>query len=478
MVISEYELVPGREEPRRLTLSLESPPAIEIPADAPVVELTVTLPSLAQDGSPTEKTPATLRVWLDEPWVEYGVRSLCRDCYAMYGWPGVTALENACEGATLKNASEHQASGAFERMVAQREELEAIGGAVLTAIEEAAVHLALDKLALAEAHVVEQAVRYFPGRASDRGEILRRGWSQPTTPDHRELESLVDGWKRARPALEAALRAKSAVVAAHSRAFRQHPMIDSIDISPGDITRVSSAQAAAAAAWEVYARALSVEAGGLPLSHRRLLGSRPDRSPRGHPVLHRIIDADLDLDRIVLALRKAIEGATLSVDDGVAIGEVSSRVWNALKRCTAAIGQVRNRVSARDGQFDVWRYPALVEELCERLGVPDGTVERRAIDDRLVRKEGMSLLSAASIAAGVGEVVLSIVAAPAAVLLIASSTSFILGATESVRDLKSTSDAQADFDIALNPAESFGVEPSWAGVVAGAVLNVIGMPGR
>ena len=135
-------------------------------------------------------------------------------------------------------------------------------------------------------------------------------------------------------------------------------------------------------------------------------------------------------------------------------------------------------MSDADGRFDVWRYPALVDELCERLGVSEGTVERRAVADRLASKEGMSLLSAASLAAGAAELALSIVAAPASALLIASSTSFILGATESVKDFKATSDAQADFDIALNPAESLGAEPSWAGVVIGAVLNVVGAPGR
>lgn len=478
MPISRYELVERSEEPPRAELSLESPLVVEIPDDAPVAELAVAFPSLSENGSGKDIAPVTLRVWLDEPWLDHGVRSLCRDCYAVHGWPGLSALENACEGATLKNAGEHQATELLDRIVAQRQELEAIGVGIHAVIEKAATTSALEKLSMAERHLVEQASRYFPGGESDRREALRRGWSQPATPDHRELESLVQGWKRTKPALKAALQAKAALVMAYSRAFRQHPMIDAIEVPPDAIARVTSAQAAAEAAWAGYAKALSIEAGGLPLAHRAMLGPQPDRIRIGHPVLHRIVAADLDLDRILEALNKAVRRAPLSIDDGAAIGEVSSRVWRAFVRCAAAIGQVRDRVADADGRFDVWRYPAIVDEMCVRLGVSDGTVERRAVADRLATKEGISLLSAASLAAGAAELALAVVAAPAAALFVASSTSFILGATESLKDFKATRDAQADFDIALNPAESLGAEPSWAGVVIGAVMNVIGAPGR
>lgn len=418
-----------------LTLSVAPAPPGEPPPTVAWFEMLFQAPA-PPDLSPEQRAALIdaggmpLRFPLQQPYLGAAIATTLREIYGLYGEAGVAALAAAAENV----------AGYFERMgrtgsllvpaaiAAQREQLGVLVEQARLHVQRAANRLAVRWVRLARPQIASEFARYTGLRSASAAALQHTLAFQLQGPDTVAL-------------------ARAFVEVAQASEGVQH-----LD----DLQRLAARHSGGSAHLQRIARELAVQLAALL--------DRVARLSVRHPVLYRIWRHP--------AVERALAPALRTVDDAAAERAIGtdmafrSLVVDALATAWRASVDMERRAAA--GEVDVWRYSALVVQTLSRLGVPEGSVEWRAVHERLGQQSSVATVlhvlsavsGAAEFATWAGSAAPPVAVAAAGIGLVLQSTEWLLEAGESVQDREA-------FDFALNPADTFGSECSYMGVVIG-----------
>jgi hypothetical protein len=343
-----------------------------------------------------------------------------RSAYVLYGAPGLAALRSAAPD------EPDEASGPSPRFqnlfdVAERE-IERIGADVCKAVAEAARLYALERLQAARGEVPREEARYRESPAAwvalGQAMVQLNAAFQASQPSQRRGQAarVIEGFYQRNEA----------------------PIPRSLQRQLGQLHDEASERQAI----------LAAQVAGLGAAS---------------PVLYRVWNTPELISRIESALSSGAEaGRALG-----SIAELRALVFETLSRVQRASLRSELRFKSADGAEDVWRYRPLVNEALLRLSIPRGTVEWRAVQDKLaVSAANESPFSVLSSVTGWLDMGMAFIGSPP-VVAVSSALALVAQAAEWLEQASTAKDDSDAFNCCLDPAQSFAAEPSFASLLVG-----------
>lgn len=446
----------ARDDGPRLELSAR--PGTEPPAAADAPRVSVFFRPPSPERKPVTVDPLEYEFAIDDASLAWRMERAVREVFTIFGSEGLDAFEQqlpvarrtggAPAGGVTERSDDDNAVSLHETFGKQRKALGERMQPALRTVERLAAEIALARVREAATVVETERRQYLGEKASIYGSPDRQAISGP---GGERLAWALLRLHDLRIELEAARRenARAAVRAG----FRRKPPRN----NPALFDARELPRSARRAAIDAYKIARDTLLQKQTIYLKSLAGLSV-----GIPMLARIAEVDA-ITREVAAIVEAHETEDHRTAALMGAPVLRAEVMDKLRTVHEANGRVRERIerllAGETGKFDVWRYPPLIKDALERLGIPQPTPEWRAAIERQGEAK-TNILSQLSLGCGLFEASVSAVGRLPGLAAAASLINLILDLADLIRDMWLAEEDADAFNASVNPANAFAAEPS------------------